>query len=269
MTRDAPDSATIDSMPRGGPDASWFDRRLQTDRREYLDRYDVPDERKQRIVAYLDRVGERTGHHKCNAQLVLEQIAGIVNPQILELGAGHGKLSAYILALHPTAEVTVTDLDPKSVATIEAGPLGAHTRATAKVTDATGIDAPDHSYDLVVFASAFHHLPPRAAHRAIAEATRAGKQFLVFDLQRPPSIAAALLPLLILIPAIVLVLANSSPAAVFPVLHDAYISMLRSYSKSAFTALGAAADPAITVEFVPTKRQVAVIYTNPRAGSPS
>jgi len=28
----------IASMPRGGPDASWLDRRLQTNRLEYLDR---------------------------------------------------------------------------------------------------------------------------------------------------------------------------------------------------------------------------------------
>ena len=39
------DRATRDivSMPRGGPDASWLDRRLQTDRLEYLDRDDVDD----------------------------------------------------------------------------------------------------------------------------------------------------------------------------------------------------------------------------------
>jgi hypothetical protein len=33
----------IDRMPRGGPDASWLDRRLQTDRLEFLDRDDVDD----------------------------------------------------------------------------------------------------------------------------------------------------------------------------------------------------------------------------------
>lgn len=33
----------IDNMPRGGPDASWLDRRLRTDRLEYLDRDDVDD----------------------------------------------------------------------------------------------------------------------------------------------------------------------------------------------------------------------------------
>jgi hypothetical protein len=39
--------------------------------------------------------------------------------------------------------------------------------------------------------------------------------------------------------------------------------MLRSYSKSAYTALGAAADPTITVEFLTTKRHAAVVYTKP------
>jgi hypothetical protein len=33
----------IESMPRGGPDASCVDRLLQTDRLEYLDRDDVDE----------------------------------------------------------------------------------------------------------------------------------------------------------------------------------------------------------------------------------
>jgi hypothetical protein len=33
----------IVSMPRGGPDASWLDRRLQTNWLEYLDRDDVDE----------------------------------------------------------------------------------------------------------------------------------------------------------------------------------------------------------------------------------
>jgi hypothetical protein len=40
----------IDQMPRGGPDASWVDRRLQTDRLEYLDRGDVDDRVKRQVV---------------------------------------------------------------------------------------------------------------------------------------------------------------------------------------------------------------------------
>ena len=50
----------IVSMPRGAPDASWLDRRLQlhTDRLEYLDRDDV-DDLKRKVIQALDRSGRR------------------------------------------------------------------------------------------------------------------------------------------------------------------------------------------------------------------
>ncbi|WP_433562255.1 class I SAM-dependent methyltransferase [Nocardia sp. CA-151230] len=266
MTQNLPDIEMIAAMPRGGPDASWLDRRLQTGRLEYLDRYDVPEQRRQRIVTFLDRVGTLFGDHNRNAQLVVGQLTGLRNPRVLELGAGNGGLAARVLDLHGTATVTVTDLDPKSVASIEAGPLGTHPRATTRVADATAIDAPDHSYDLVVLAASLHHLPPSLAYQAIAEATRVGRRFLVIDVMRPPAIALAVVPVLTLIPMFLIVMAFSSPFAVVPILHDAYISMLRSYSTSAFIALGSAADPAITVDFLPVKGQVAVLYTKPSNG---
>jgi len=43
MTYVAPCVADIADMPRGGPDASWLDRLLQTSRPEYLDRDDVDE----------------------------------------------------------------------------------------------------------------------------------------------------------------------------------------------------------------------------------
>lgn len=167
----------IATMPRGGPDASWLDRRFQTDALEYLDRDDVPDEVKQKIIGVLDRVGTLTNLHEKYARIALKLVSDIPNPRILELGAGHGKLSAKILELHPTATVTISDLDPTSVANIAAGELGTHPRARTQVIDATAIDGHDHSYDLAVFALAFHHLPPTVACKAIAEATRVGKRF--------------------------------------------------------------------------------------------
>ena len=48
----------IVSMPRGGPNASWLDRRLQTKRLEYLDREDVED-LKRKVLCALDRGGQR------------------------------------------------------------------------------------------------------------------------------------------------------------------------------------------------------------------
>jgi len=242
----------IAAMPRGGPDASWLDRRLQTDVLEYTDRYDIPDEVKQSVISALDRMGARGSQHERNARLALELVADTVNPRILELGAGHGQLSAKILELHPTATVTISDLDPTSVANIAAGELGANPRARTQVVDATAINAADDSYDLVVFAMAFHHLPPASAARTIAEATRVGHRFLVIYLKRPRPLGAMLLPLMA-VPAAVAVAIR--PAARH-VIHDGFISMLRAYSHSALVALGKAADPQMGIEVLPSPRRL-------------
>ena len=66
----------IDSMPRGGPDASSLDRRLQTDRLEYLDRDDV-DDLKRRVVRSLDRAGRIFGRHKKFARIALDEVADV------------------------------------------------------------------------------------------------------------------------------------------------------------------------------------------------
>jgi SAM-dependent methyltransferase len=237
----------IATMPRGGPEASWLDRRFQTDELEYLDRDDVPDEVKQKVVGMLDRLGTRFKLHEHDARAALEVVSDIPSPRILELGAGHGKLSAKIIELHSTATVTVSDRDPTSVANIAVGELGAHPRARTQVVDATAIDAEDDSYDLVVFAQAFHHLPPAVAYLAIAESTRVAKRFLVIDLQRRTPLALMLISVL-RPPAQLLVMPWSS---LRPLVHDAYISVLRAYSPAALQALGRAADPAMRIEFLP------------------
>jgi SAM-dependent methyltransferase len=234
----------IAGMPRGGPHASWLDRRLQTDALEYTDRYDIADEVKQKVIAALDWIGTRTGEHEKNARTALALVADVPNPRILELGAGHGKLSAKILELHPTATVTISDLDPTSVGNIAAGELGDHRRVRTQVVDATAIDADDDSYDLVIFAQAFHHLPPAIAYRAVAEATRVGKRFLVIDLKRWSPLGLIVAPL-VMVPLAVI-------PRLRPLMHDGFISGLRAYSPSAFAALGKAADPQMQIEFLPS-----------------
>jgi SAM-dependent methyltransferase len=237
----------IATMPRGGPDASWLDRRFETEALEYLDRDDVPDKVKQKVIGLLDRMGTLTNQHEKYARTALNVVADIPNPRILELGAGHGKLSAKILDLHPTAAVTVSDLDPTSVANIAAGELGTHPRAATQVVDATAIDAADDSYDLVVFALAFHHLPPAVASRAIAEATRVGKRFLVIDLKRRSPLGMTLFPAV----SLPMMLILSPWSSIWPGLHDGFISGLRAYSPSALKALGRAADSDMHVEILP------------------
>ncbi|MFF0458570.1 class I SAM-dependent methyltransferase [Nocardia africana] len=238
----------IDSMPRGGPTASWLDRRLQTDRLEYLDRDDA-DDRKRKIVRSLDRSEKAFGMHRKLARIVLDEITDVRDPTILELGSGHGGLSRALLEMHPTAHVTVTDIEPASVAAIAAGDLGSHPRATVREMDATAIDSPDGSYDLAVFALSLHHLPPPQAARVFAEGTRAAAKLLILDLSRPP----ALLHLAML--------ALALPLVFVPYWHDAVISSLRAYGPSALRAMARYADPAITLEL---RRQPPILPGSPQ-----
>jgi SAM-dependent methyltransferase len=229
----------IVSMPRGGPDASWLDRRLQTDRLEYLDRDDV-DDLKRKVVQALDRSGRRRflGAYKMCARAALLEVTDIASPKILELGCGLGGLSRELLECHPAAQVTVTDIDSAFVTAVAASDLGSHPRATVRDMDAVAIDAPDGYYDLAVFALSLHHLAPERAAQVFAEGTRAAKNLLIIDLRRWRA------------PFQLVLLALTLPfTGMIPPLHDAVISSLRAYSPSALRALAQYADPAITVEF--------------------
>jgi ubiquinone/menaquinone biosynthesis C-methylase UbiE len=229
----------IDRMPRGGPDASCLDRLLQTDRLEYLDREsDLPADaaRKRSVIRALEWTQNAFGHTERFAKLALDEVADVPDPKILELGAGHGGLSRQLLDWHPTAELTVTDVEPASVAAMAAGELGAHPRATVRLMDATQIDAPEGQFDLAVFALSFHHLTPSLAARVFAEGTRVAGKLLIIDLPRPPS-PLHLARLAVMLPW----------APVLPFVHDGVISSLRTYSPSALRALAAHADPKIDV----------------------
>lgn len=220
------DICDLTDMPRGGPAASCLDRLLQTSREEYLDRADVDPAVKAGLIATLDRVGEIFGEHDRNARLVLDEVADVPDPRILELGAGHGALSRRLLDEHPTVRVTVSDINPDSVAAMAASDLGSNPRAQLQTLDATAIDAPDGTFDLAVFALSFHHLPPPLAARVLAEATRVAARFIIIDMARPP----ALLHLIRL--------ATMAPLApIWPFAHDGLISSLRTYSPSAFREL--------------------------------
>jgi hypothetical protein len=233
----ATQTADIDRMPRGGPDASCLDRLLQTDRPEYLDRGDVDDGVKRSVIRALEWTGELFGNTERFARIVLDEVADVPDPKILELGAGHGGLSRKLLEWHPTAELTVTDVEGQSVTAIQQSDLGDHSRAIVREMDATTIDAPDGYFDLAVFAFSFHHLPPALASRVFAEGTRVADKLVIIDLPRPPAPLhlirlAAMLPL----------------APLVPFVHDGVISSLRCYSPSALRALAAHADPEIEVE---------------------
>src|SRR5262249_14925184 len=131
----------IDRMPRGGPDASCLDRLLQTDRPEYLDRDDVDDGVKRSVIRALEWTGAFFGNTERFARTALEEVADLPDPKILDLGAGPGGLSRKLLEWPPTAELTITDVEPASVKAMAASDLGEHPRATVREMDATAIDA--------------------------------------------------------------------------------------------------------------------------------
>ena len=227
----------IDRMPRGGPDASCIDRLLQTDRLEYLDRDDVDEDKKRSVIRALEWAGDVFGQTEKFARIALEEVADVADPRILELGAGHGALSRKLLEWHPTAELTITDVEADSVKAIAAGDLSEHPRATVREMDATAIDATDRHFDLAVFVLALHHLPPSLASEVIAEGTRVAHKLLIIDLPRPPW------------PLHLVRLATMLPFAPWiPFVHDGVISSLRTYSPSALRALAEHADPSIDIE---------------------
>ncbi|RDH75811.1 class I SAM-dependent methyltransferase [Mycolicibacterium moriokaense] len=224
-------------MPRGGPDASCIDRWLQTDRLEYLDRDDIDEKKKRSVIRGLEWTGEAFGQTEKFARIALDEVADVPDPKILELGAGHGALSLKLLEWHPTAEVTVTDVETASVSAMAESDLGDDPRATVRVMDATTIDVGDRHFDLAVFALAFHHLSPSLAAKVIAEATRVADKLLIIDLPRPPW------------PLHLIRLATMVPFAPWvPMVHDGVISSLRTYSPSALRALAAHADKSIDIE---------------------
>ncbi|ANW67369.1 methyltransferase type 11 [Mycobacterium sp. djl-10] len=224
----------IESMPRGGPDASCLDRLLETDRLEYLDRDDIDDAVKRRVIGALDWTGRVFGNHRRFAEIALAEVAEVADPAILELGAGHGAVSALLLENHPTARLTVTDLNAESVAAM--AHLADDPRVSVRQMDATAIDAPDGAFDLALFALSFHHLAPPQAAQVFAEGTRVATKLVIIDLPRPPA------------PLHLMRLASMLPwAPVHPFVHDGVISSLRSYSPSALRALAAHADPNIQV----------------------
>ena len=221
-------AATID-LARGGPDASWLDRLYATEKPEWMDRDDVPLRRRQQVMRGLDRLNTVTGTYRSYARWTLEHVQDNAAPRILELGAGHGALSARLLSAHPGAEVTVSDVNPDSVRSIRAGELGQHPRATVRLLDATAIDSPDYHYDVAVFTQSMHHLPPHMVAAVLREGTRVAKTLVIIDLWRSPVFYALAVPL--------------APMAVplfgFPTLHDGLISLRKAYSTSALRTLAA------------------------------
>ncbi|TDC25079.1 class I SAM-dependent methyltransferase [Streptomyces sp. 8K308] len=232
------------ALPRGGPRASRLDRWFETDAVEYLD---LPAIRHRHATIHraLDRFHRLSRGYRAFTRLVLRAAPG-PHPRILELGAGGGRLATELLRAHPTARLTVSDVDPGCVARLRAGPLGRHPRATVRRLDATAIDAPDRSHDLAVLVAALHHLDPVQVAALLREGTRVAGRLLLVDGWRHPGYLA-LVPLALLL---------GGPAHA----HDFAVSVRRVYAPAALHAIAehGAAGVALRTGFRPPGYLVAL-----------
>jgi len=211
---------------RSSPDAltrarARLDEAYRTTTPEYLDRADVSARRRERIVEALDRTHRVLGTYRRLCRLLLPVVADVARPRVLEVASGHGKLAIAIekafASLDISAAVTGSDLAPELVALAQRNALGAGSPVTFQRLDATQLNLPDDSMDLVVNALSMHHLPFDSLVRALSEMRRVSRRAVVFDLWRAPALFA---------PAAAVMLALSFS---FDCTHDGMISMRKAW----------------------------------------
>ena len=185
----------------------------------------------------MEWTGEFFGNTEKFAHIALDEVADVPDPKILELGSGHGGLSRKLLEWHPTAELTVTDVEPtrwrRSPRATSASIRGRRCArwTPPRSTPPTGISTWRCSR------CRFTICRRRWRRGCLPRAPAWPTKLLIIDLPRPPS------------PLHLLRLATMLPfAPVIPFVHDGVISSLRTYSPSALRALAAHADPAIDVQ---------------------
>ncbi|AZM47454.1 class I SAM-dependent methyltransferase [Streptomyces sp. WAC 06738] len=222
MNAPPPDPAAPFAMPRGGPAAARWDRLYETGRAEYIDLPGDPATTR-RVLRGLDRFQRLTLGYRTCARLTAAEFGPAPYPRVLELGAGCGRLAYRILRAHPTARVTASDVNPRVVEELRAGPLGRHPRARCAVLDATAIDAPAGAYDVAVMAMSLHHLPPAGVLALLREGTRVARTLLLVDGWRHP-LCLVSVPLMFL---------TGGPAQA----HDGLISLRKVYGAAAVRAL--------------------------------
>lgn len=200
---------------------SHIDDAYRTDELEYLDRDDIPPDRRQHLLTALDRFHRRMGTYEELCRLLVPLVASYSRKRVLELASGHGQLAIALgralAGKGISAHVEGSDLAPELVELAQRNAESAGSPATFRVLDATRIDAPDGSYDVAVNALMMHHLPFEMVVRVLREMRRVAHSAVLIDLYRSP---------LFYLPGGLLVLALSQSVGC---LHDGMISMRKAW----------------------------------------
>lgn len=111
----------------------------------------------------------RPGYPSSALDWVLEPLGELALPQLLDLGAGTGKLTASLVA-RPGTEVIAVEPDTEMLAVLR----GSLPTVTALAGTAESIPLPDASVDAVLIGQAFHWFDPDPATTEIARVLRPG-----------------------------------------------------------------------------------------------
>jgi tRNA (cmo5U34)-methyltransferase len=145
---------------------------------------------------YLQAMRDAVPRYDEFQQAIADGTAGVRAQRVLDLGAGTGETARHVLALHPSARVTLVD---KSTEMLQLA-LSALPPAQLEAYVATEIEEPlpPGRFDLVVSAFAIHHLS--ASDKAdlfcrIGEVLAPGGLFVMGDVVIPDDAADAVTPI--------------------------------------------------------------------------
>ena len=181
----------IDRMPRGGPDASCLDRRLQTDRREISTATTSMIASSAVWSALWSGPASSSETTRSSHTLRSTKWPMCPIPTFWSSARGMAVCRTSCWKPIPPPPSPSPTSNASSVDGIAAGDLGGHPRAAVREMDATAIDAPDGYFDLAVFALSFHHLPPPLASLCLRRGHPCGGQAAG---HRPPAAAVAAAP---------------------------------------------------------------------------
>lgn len=167
-----------------------LDDAYRTDQLELLDRDDIPAERRERLIAALDRFHRRLGTYPLLARLLAPRVPAVAAPRVLEIASGHGQLAIALERLLTgqgrRIDVLGSDYRDELVELARRNALQAGSSARFERLDALRLELEDDAVDLAFNALVMHHLSFAQVVAALTELRRVAKEAVIVDLVRTP-----------------------------------------------------------------------------------
>lgn len=141
----------------------------------------------ERERAHFDRLAEAIGETGSDrkgraAALRMERRAEMLaialrqfsSPRVLEIGAGAGAFTEYVIASLPASDLTACDLSPRCIDLAREKLSGRSPQVKFEVADCTALEYADRSFDCVTGCSILHHLSLRPVLEQLYRVLRPG-----------------------------------------------------------------------------------------------